>query len=234
MADLLKQRFFQLLEDSRLSDGSLDLWQFILKGTKSSTDPSDMEKNFGHHYQVFGKMYENIMEEFPIYHQMNELEKDVFDYVADYGFPYWFATEWFFTENAECSVEHPLLCLPLEALAQIARWKQMAVGITVVFLTILAGVFTGVASSGRKVVVTPTNILRIIICLLLDVIGLLSMFVPFIGNALDLILAPIVGVLAGIVLGSSTMGFMVFLKEILIVTDVIPLCTIFALMKTMK
>ena len=71
------------------------------------------------------------------------------------------------------------------------------------------------------------DIAKLMLCVLIDVIGSSSELLPIIGEATDLVWAPIAALLLRkLFYGSNTVLFLEFVEEILPFTDILPLATL--------
>ena len=64
------------------------------------------------------------------------------------------------------------------------------------------------------------------LCILLDAVGMLSYFIPSIGEWIDIVWAPISAIIYGIIFGGTKGTIIAFLEEALPFTDIIPTFTI--------
>ncbi len=64
------------------------------------------------------------------------------------------------------------------------------------------------------------------LCILLDAVGMLSYFIPSIGEWMDTAWAPISAVIYGIIFGGTKGTIIAFLEEAIPFTDIIPTFTI--------
>ena len=64
------------------------------------------------------------------------------------------------------------------------------------------------------------------LCILLDAVGMLSYFIPSIGEWMDTVWAPISAVIYGIIFGGTKGTIIAFLEEAIPFTDIIPTFTI--------
>ena len=79
-----------------------------------------------------------------------------------------------------------------------------------------------------------SNELKLIISVIMDVIGLFSYIIPFIGEFTDIIFAPLQAIWIFIAYGTTKGAFLGGLEEILPGTDFIPSCTIIHFMNKKK
>jgi hypothetical protein len=235
MSRLLKQGLNEFLSKFVDSESNkVDVLSMLSSTFKSINDNTLSEAKVRERMMGNLKVATDIHEEFvramPYLHQANGIEAVYLKLASEQAFPYWFALDWFFTSDGECSAETPLLCLPPDVLGTILLWKQISAFVIGMFLVILLGAMFGFMLSPRKM---KRNVIRplmlVLICLVIDFIGAASLIMPVFGNVVDIIWAPISSLLVSFLFRSPSIGLLVFLKEALIITDVIPLATVFAL-----
>jgi len=75
--------------------------------------------------------------------------------------------------------------------------------------------------------IVKPNYNKLVLCLMIDAIGTSSNLIPFVGEATDLVWAPIAAyTLRSLYYGSNVVFALEFAEEILLFTDVLPLATI--------
>ena len=77
-----------------------------------------------------------------------------------------------------------------------------------------------------KAALDSSAILKLIICILIDITGDVSFLLPGIGETEDLIWAPLLAFVISKVFGSNYIVMIEFVKEILPGTDILPLATL--------
>ena len=126
------------------------------------------------------------------------------------------------------------MCLPLSAIAYLIAWQQLCVWMLLAYFCILIGFVIGALLSGRKFRCSIFGVLRLLLCFLLDCIGMLSLAIPYFGNVFDILWAPLSAILVLALFQKASYGLLMFLKEALIISDIIPLATLFALESLLK
>lgn len=215
----------EFLQRMRNEDGRINFWEFLLAsgGTESKDVGAGIGKMYGHVKDFVGDFNRQL----PLMARVNELEVTLLHRLANWGFPYWFATEWFLGGSQEvvCDEANLYYCLPPPALAWIGTWKALCGVVVGLFLVLLAGAVVGAAGLERK-----RSLRFVLACVLLDAISAASLLVPLVGNVFDVVWAPIAGSLVSSMFGGDwRLGAVYFAKEAMVVTDVIPLATMLAL-----
>jgi hypothetical protein len=89
--------------------------------------------------------------------------------------------------------------------------------------------FGSIRDKETKTISKPRRLPSLVICIIMDLIGLLSYGVPFFGELLDLVWAPISGIIFFLMFGGwkgAFGGIFNFVEELLPGTDFIPSFTI--------
>jgi hypothetical protein len=235
MSKLLKRGINELLSKFVDSEtNKIDVISMLSSTFKSINDNTLPEAKLRERMLGNLKVATDIHEEFiramPYMHEANGIEAVYLKLASEQAFPYWFALDWFFTSDGECSTETPLLCLPPDVIGTILLWKQISTFVIGTFLIILLGSIVGFMLTPRKFkrrIVKP--LLLVFVCLIIDFIGAASLVLPVFGNVVDVVWAPLSSLLVSLLFRSPSAGLLVFLKEALIITDLIPLATILAL-----
>lgn len=231
MEDALRERVKQLVAKVTDGDGRVDLTQLLLGGSMGEIDPHSLQATFARYYHTYQQEYEKGSINYPIYAQVQQIEDRVLLRLSNLCFPYEFAEYMFYSvyEGQECSSENPMACLPLEAVAGMAWTIQTSFWAASAFGVLLLGSLTGFVLTGRKFRPRVLTCIRLPFAILLDLLGLISLFIPHVGMAIDMVWAPVAGLLATLLFASPKVGILVFLKEVMIVTDIFPLCTVLLL-----
>ena len=72
----------------------------------------------------------------------------------------------------------------------------------------------------------PVDVGKLLVCLIIDLLGSSSELIPILGEATDVLYAPIAAILLRELYGSNVAFGLEFVEEILPFTDIIPLATI--------
>ena len=194
--------------------------------TSGGSDPHSMQIRMEKNVQLVTDLYHEFSSSLPKVAEMCEKEERVFQILSEMAFPYWFSREYFMGGNEPvqaCSESTPLMCLPVEALAWIALWKQIWGVLVLIFCTLTLAAVLG----KRKHMESSWGF--VFVCFVMDVLSAMSLLVPVLGNVLDLVWAPLAGLIVGGLFKSWRIGAIYFAKELLIVADIIPMATMLAL-----
>lgn len=205
-------------------DGRVDFWGLFV--TSQGMDNANITAQMAKNYEWAQETVQEFESMVPFVGSMNRIEVRILHAMAETAFPYWFAREYILdsSRELECNKDSPLNCLPPTALAWIAAWYQISCLIALTFTTLLIAAWLGRSKSSSKHSVT-----FVLACLLVDLISCASLFIPVLGNAMDLVWAPLAGVLVGVMFKSWKIGLAYCIKEAFIVTDLVPMATMLAL-----
>jgi len=172
-----------------------------------------------------------FVETLPFFHEVNKFEVYQLHRLSERFIPYWFAAEKFnFDESIPCGTNTPYMCFSPNSLAIIYAWQQIAAFAVGTFLMILLGGVAAAICTRKKLHDRfPQRLAIVLLCFLLDVIGLASLLLPAAGNVVDVIWAPIAGIISATILRSPKGGFLVFVKEMLPLCDLVPLASLIAI-----
>jgi hypothetical protein len=221
-------------------EGGSQLNVFKLIETLSQADEDDIRSKSLSLYQTVVAGHADFANSYPLLHKISEMEIVVYRKLSEFAFPYWFSSEWFFTfdDKDRCSAKSPIVCLPPAGIAYVSFWQQISTFITISFICVLLGGFFGIILSplnrSKMRQFSTGNWVQVLICLLIDVFCVLSLFIPFIGNGIDMIWSPISGILISVILKNPKYGFLVFLKELLPIVDIFPLATFLAFKRNLN
>ena len=236
MAGILGKAWREFTDLHKTEDGTLDFWSMLQgaynpSGGLDSGALSTMKKLYDAGVELQTNVYKNM----PYLEAANDLEFDVLYKLSEHGIPYELAQKWFNFKEAECGIQNPVLCLPPSVLAYLYVWQQQVAFIVVAFVTILAGGFLGAALSQRRLKGSIIKIAPLLgLSLIIDIVGALSLILPIIGNAFDLVWAPIASFLVLTLTRSIRGSALVFVKELLLVFDFIPLATLLTLYSVLE
>ena len=213
-------------------DGQLDVMNFLRTHFGGQKSAEETREQMAKLETLFSDSHETFTEVLPWFHAANKVEIYQLHRLSEMAIPYWFAIEKFnFNNDLPCSAEAPFMCLSPNAISVLFAWQQITTFAVGVFMTILFGGVTAALFSGRKLRkgALPKHLIVIALCFLLDIIGILSLLIPVAGNVIDVIWAPIAGMISTALLRSSRAGFLVFAKELLPLGDIVPLATLMAI-----
>ncbi|KAH9256238.1 hypothetical protein BASA81_005459 [Batrachochytrium salamandrivorans] len=231
IANKIMTQVDEFLQRMRNEDGRINFWEFLLTsvGDKEGTGPKDPGAGMGRLYSYAVDFANEFNYFLPLVAQLNQLEVKLLHQLANWGFPYWFATEWFLGGNQEvvCDEANLYYCLPPPALAWIGTWKELCGLVVGLFFMLLVGAMVGVMTTN----ITRKRSLKFVLgCVLLDMISAASLLLPLMGNVLDLVWAPLAGSIVSYMFdGDWRLGAVYFAKEAMVITDVIPMATMLAL-----
>jgi len=225
----LNKLFQEFVEKSRQEDGSINVFDLLGVSKFEDNPHAYYRERIQRITRATDLASQSFLDMFPGVKTVNNMEARVLHDLAEWGFPYWYFVENFqYSKDAVCSEENPILCLEPETVALIIAHSQIISFAFVTFFVLLLGGIIGICSVRRRLRKGVVSSLCIIlVCFLVDLIGLASVIAMSFGNILDLAWAPFAGLFVSLALGPRA-GFLVLMKEVMPVLDIVPLATLMA------